>query len=490
MSESERLRPWERPEQPELHIVSGMANLLNLHDDGERRDHFEGIGGIGGIDLRRICETPASDLLLCEPEMAARTLWEFYDTLGPLVWEFPEFVNWRGTLMESAYFERPNHSLNTFSKRDNVLFKHAFACRAQERCEENYDTEVKHRQAYVNAQRGGLAAVEADLSQKLASIECVRASQDAWLRAEGIAYDWHDGDEPWPLVASLREEMATLVAAVEASPAQKLCKRDPTTTLPPIGTSVLADLIRNINNDAGPRDVGFALPCGPGRRSIHQGRVFPKIEVYWTKEEIFRRHFTRVARSGMRGFVEDPGPRDRALLLARRQWEYTYLLRYLFEGRQDFAGPDGNVLPCVGADSFLYTFVEMLLAHFRSFDVTPMAYAQRMDEEYAMARRTGIQVFEIILQKKESAIDLLRKYANAWDAAEILLRRRKSFLLCLQRCRQQPRVRVVPPRPPTTFFSRLIARARVKRARTYESGDFSKLANAPPDIVRNIAEYL
>ena len=119
-----------------------------------------------------------------------------------------------------------------------------------------------------------------------------------------------------------------------------------------------------------------------------------------------------------------------------------------------------------------------------------MAYAQRMDEEYAIARRQGTQVFEIILQKKELAIDLMRKYANAWDAAEIPLRRRKSFLLCLQRCRQQPRVRVVPPRPPTTFFSRLIARARVKRARTYESGDFSKLANAPPDIVRNIAEYI
>ena len=306
-----------------------------------------------------------------------------------------------------------------------------------------------------------------------------------WLRAEGVGERW-DGDEPWPLVASLREEMTTLVAAVEASPAQKLCKR----SLPPLGASILGDLVRDINNDAGYRDVRFPLPSGPGRRFIHPGGVFPFAEKYRPDEEIFRRHFTRVARSGMRGFVEDPGPRDKALLLARRQWEYTYLLRYFFEGRQDIAGPDGNVLPCVGADSFLYTFVEMLLAHFRSFDVTPMAYAQRMDEEYAMARRTGIQVFEIILQKKESAIDLLRKYANAWDAAEILLRRRKSFLLCLQRCRQQPRVRVEPPGPPTTFFGRLIARARVKRARTYESGDFSKLANAPPDIVRNIAEYL
>ena len=121
---------------------------------------------------------------------------------------------------------------------------------------------------------------------------------------------------------------------------------------------------------------------------------------YWTDEEIFRRHFTRVARSGMRGFVEDPGPRDKALLLARRQWEYTYLLRYLFEGRQDFAGPDGNVLPCVGADSFLYTFVEMLLKHFRSFDVTPMAYAQRMDEEYAMARRKELKYSRLYSRRK------------------------------------------------------------------------------------------
>ena len=483
MSESESIRPWERPEQPELHIVSGMENLLNLHDDGERREHFWGISGIGAIDLREVCETPASELLIHEPEMAARMLWEFYDTLGPLTWEFPEFVNWRGTLMESAYFERPNHSLITFAKQDNVSFKHAFACRAQERCEENrYYTEVQHLQAYENARRGGLAAVEADLSQKLASIECVRASQDVWLRAEGVGERWDD-EEPWPLVASLREEMTTLVAAVEASPAQKLCKR----SLPTLG-GILGDLVRDINNDAGFRDVRFPLPCGPGRRWIHPGGVFPFAEKYRPDEEIFRRHFTRVARSGMRGFVEDPGPRDKALLLARRQWEYTYLLRYFFEGRQDFAGPDGNVLPCVGADSFLYTFVEMLLAHFRSFDVTPMAYAQRMDEEYAMARRKGTD--SIILQKKELAIDLLRKYANAWDAAEILLRRRKSFLLCLQRCRQQPRVRVEPPGPPTTFFGRLIARARVKRARTYESDDFSKLANAPPDIVRNMAEYI
>ena len=471
MSESESdSRPWHRPEQPRLRIVSGIHNLLYSYgppflggwaDAAERRrEHFEGISVIGAIDLRELCETPASELLINEPEIAARMLWEFYDILGTLVWEFPLFVNCRGTLKQDTYFELPRTSNIAFSDLSLVKFKNVFACLAEERFDELRfeDFEREHQEAYVNARRGGLVAVENDLSQKLASIECVRAAQDAWERAEGVAESWHQGDEPWPLVASLREEMTTLVAAVNASPAQKLCIR------------------RGLGG-------GFKLP---GRRGIYSWQQ----EIYWTEEEIFRRHFTRVARSGMRGFVEDPGPRDKALLLARRQWEYTYLLGYFFEGRQDFAGPDGNVLPCVGADSFLYTFVEMLLKQFKYAGVSPIAYAQRMDEEYAMARREGAAFFVSRLGQKKLAIELLRKYANAWDAAEILLRRRKSFLLCLQRCRQQPRVRVMPPGPPTTFFSRLIARARVKRARTYESGDFSKLANAPPDIVRNIAEYV
>ena len=91
--------------------------------------------------------------------------------------------------------------------------------------------------------------------------------------------------------------------------------------------------------------------------------------------------------------------------------------------------------------------------------------------------------------EQDSKLEKMRKHVAAWEAVEIPLQCRLAFLLCLQRCRQQPRVRVEPPGPPTTFFGRLIARARVKRART-ESGDFSKLANAPPDIIRNIAEYV
>ena len=124
-------------------------------------------------------------------------------------------------------------------------------------------------------------------------------------------------------------------------------------------------------------------------------------------------------------------------------------------------------------------------------ETSPEDYARMIDEQYMSTYDedlvlVGPEIFENSLVLKEKAIETMRKHVAAWEAVEIPLQCRLAFLLCLQRCRREP---FVPPR--TGFLGRLVA--RVKRARLPEDEPgqvLFKIANAPPDIIRNIAEYV
>ena len=135
---------------------------------------------------------------------------------------------------------------------------------------------------------------------------------------------------------------------------------------------------------------------------------------------------------------------------------------------------------------FVDTFVNLMVYQLtEERETSPADYARMIDEAYASALEDD-HPFELRLGQKETAIRAMRKHLAAWESVEIPLQCRLAFLLCLQRYRKEP---FVPPR--TGFLGRLVA--RVKRARLPEDGPdhvIFKIANAPPDIVRNIAEYV
>ena len=345
-----------------------------------------------------------------------------------------------------------------------VSFHDAFVGLSLERFNADDLREYKERQqeAYETARRDGLASVKNDISQKVASIECVRAAVRAWEREEEFSVDF----------APLRKELATYVEEIEAA--------------------------------------------APAEYSRNQ-----------KSREVFRRHFRRVAISGTktwknfegREFVEyHRGAETCACLTdvdlpsefredvlntfnirARLLWEYAFLLEQFFEKRPEFAGPDGHVLErasFVGpvyarslkfADApFVETFVNLMVYQLtEERETSPADYARMIDEVYASALEDD-HPFELRLGQKETAIRAMRKHLAAWESVEIPLQCRLAFLLCLQRCRKES---LVPPR--TGFLGRLVA--RVKRARLPEDEPgqvLFKIANAPPDIIRNIAEYV
>ena len=517
-----------RSMQPRLRLAGGFETILSSHpiqgepgiDDSERlREHLHCLyGTIMGKVIH-----------LGGAAFAARSLWEFYDLVAPVLWEFPMFAAdvdpplaspgrhaldirpitfhvhaWRtptpdldpylailiGLMQDNqadaGHEEMVRHLLVQRNGGDlPVSFHDAFVGLSLERFNADDHREYKERQqeAYETARRGGLASVKNDISQKVASIECVRAAVRAWEREEEFARMCLE-------FAPLRKELATYVEEIEA---------------------------------AAPTE-------------------FPR---YKKSREVFRRHFRRVAISGTKTWKNFPscdhhptpghdyteiinyhgkgecladvdvpadynglppeGGHNTFNIRARVLWEYAFLLELFFEKRPEFAGPDGRVrerASFVGphfagslefADApFVETFVNLMVYQLtEERETSPADYARMIDEHYMSTYDedlvlVGPEIFENSLVLKEKAIETMRKHVAAWEAVEIPLQCRLAFLLCLQRCRREP---FVPPR--TGFLGRLVA--RVKRARLPEDelGQvLFKLANAPPDIVRNIAEYV
>ena len=514
-----------RSMQPRLRLAGGFETILSSHpirgepgiDDSERlREHLHG--------LYRIIMGKVTHL--GGAAFAARSLWEFYDLVAPVLWEFPMFAAdvdpplaspgrhaldvhpltfhvhaWRtptpgldpylailiGLMQDNqadaGHEEMVRHLLVQRNGGDlPVSFHDAFVGLSLERFNADDLREYKERQqeAYETARRDGLASVKNDISQKVASIECVRAAVRAWERYEEFSSEF----------APLRKELATYVEEIEA-----------------------------------------AAPA-----------EFPR---YKKSKEVFRRHFRRVAISGTKtwkhfpsrdskglrmtvaagnefinyhgtnacladvdlpsDFNGDEGGHNTFNIRARVLWEYAFLLELFFEKRPEFAGPDGRVRerasfvgPHVAgslefADApFVETFVNLMVYQVtEERETSPEDYARMIDEQYMSTYDddlvlVGPEIFENSLVLKEKAIETMRKHVAAWEAVEIPLQCRLAFLLCLQRHRQEP---FVPPR--TGFLGRLVA--RVKRARLPEDEPgqvLFKLANAPPDIIRNIAEYV
>ena len=496
--------------QPRLRLAGGFETILQSHPiRGEPGIHFSAL-----YNLIMGSRSPP----LGGAALAARFLWEFYDLVAPVLWEFPEFAYRRGFVffdIDAWRTPTPDSdfdlSISIRLMRDNqedagsdeeddleerirlcllqrnggqlpVCFNDAFVSLSLER----FNTmrwsayEERRQEAYETARRGGLASVKNDISQKVASIECVRAAVRAWERYEEFSSEF----------APLRKELATYVEEIEA---------------------------------AAPTE-------------------FPR---YKKRREVFRRHFRRVAISGTKtwkhfpsrdskglrmtvaagnefinyhgteacladvdlpsDFNGDEGGHNTFNIRARVLWEYAFLLELFFEKRPEFAGPDGRVrerASFVGphfagslefADApFVETFVNLMVYQVtEERETSPEDYARMIDEQYMSTYDedlvlVGPEIFGNSLVLKEKAIETMRKHVAAWEAVEIPLQCRLAFLLCLQRCRREP---FVPPR--TGFLGRLVA--RVKRARLPEDEPgqvLFKIANAPPDIIRNIAEYV
>ena len=178
---------------------------------------------------------------------------------------------------------------------------------------------------------------------------------------------------------------------------------------------------------------------------------------------------------------------------------------FFFEKRPEFAGPDGRVrerASFVGphfagslefADApFVETFVNLMVYQVtEERETSPEDYARMIDEQYMSTYDedlvlVGPEIFENSLVLKEKAIETMRKHVAAWEAVEIPLQCRLAFLLCLQRCRREPSCR----RARDSSAASSPASSGPGSPEDEPGQVLFKIANAPPDIIRNIAEYV